>query len=158
MKVGPPAARTRVSASRSSEARVPRSTSSSAVPAESRILDSIKEMIAERDLAIATEHPRGTERRTLLPYRDALQSPEAYARLPEADRDVVVRWAEIRRRIRERSRVDHDPRNLADPLIPAEQLRTLVVDGERMVAGSAPVADAGGDLFELVRSIRAPTR
>lgn len=115
-------------------------------------------MIAERDLAIATEHPRGTERRTLLPYRDALQSPEAYARLRETDRDVIVRWAEIRRRIRERSGVDHDPRNLADPLIPADRLRTLVVDGERMAAGAAPVTDAGGDLLELVRRIRAGTR
>jgi hypothetical protein len=115
-------------------------------------------VIAERDIAIATEHPRGTERRTLLPYRDALQSPEAYARLQEKDRDVMVRWAEIRRLIRERAGVDHDPRNLADPLIPADRLRALVVEGERIAAGATAIDAVDGDLIELVRRIRAATR
>jgi hypothetical protein len=112
------------------------------------------DVIEERDLALAKEHPRGTERRTLLPYRDALQSPDAYARLPQRDRDVIVRWAEIRRLVRERG-VDSDPRNLADPLIPADDLRHLVVEGER-IAARAPlkVEDAGRSLLELVAGIR----
>ena len=74
-------------------------------------------MIEERELALATEHPRGTERRRLLPYREALNDPAAYARLPAKDRDVIVRWAEVRRLIAGRG-VDHDASNLADPLLP----------------------------------------
>lgn len=111
-------------------------------------------MIGDRDLAIATEHPRGTERRTLLPYREALQDPAAYARLAEADRDVIVRWAEIRRRIRERSGVDNDPSNLADPLLPADRLRSHVIEGERIAAGGTETEDPGGDLIEAVRRLR----
>ncbi|HEX4743956.1 MAG TPA: hypothetical protein VFW12_04720 [Candidatus Limnocylindria bacterium] len=120
-------------------------------------------MIDDRELALATEHPRGTERRRLLPYRDALNDTVAYARLPEADRDVIVRWAEIRRRIVGRG-VDHDPANLADPLLPASRLRAHVLEGERLAAGSAGAneqrgddagaADDGGDLIALVARIR----
>ncbi len=112
-------------------------------------------MIAERDLAIATEHPRGTERRTLLPYREALQDPAAYARLAETDRDVIVRWAEIRRRIRESAGVDNDPANLADPLLPADRLRLHVIEGERIAAGRGDLVDPGGDLIEVVRGLRS---
>ena len=120
-------------------------------------------MIDERELALATEHPRGTERRRLLPYRDALNDAAAYARLPEADRDVIVRWAEVRRRIAERG-VDHDAANLADPLVPASRLRAHVVEGERLAADRArangsvaggTAGDDGGDLIALVARIRA---
>ena len=114
-------------------------------------------MIEERELALAVEHPRGTERRRLLPYVVALNDAEAYARLPERDRDVIVRWAEIRRRIAERG-VDHDPLNLADPLLPAAALRSHVLAGERLAAGTAvdaPAADDdGGDVIEVVTRIR----
>ena len=116
---------------------------------------SIERVITERDLAIATEHPRGTERRTLLPYRDALQDPAAYARLAETDRDVIVRWAEIRRRIRESAGVDNDPANLADPLLPVTQLREHVIEGERIAAGLATFDDPGGDLLEVVGRVRS---
>ena len=119
---------------------------------------SIERVITERDLAIATEHPRGTERRTLLPYRHALQDPAAYARLAETDRDVIVRWAEIRRRIRESAGVDNDPANLADPLLPADRLREHVVQGERIAAGPGQFADPGGDLIEVVRGLRGSER
>lgn len=115
---------------------------------------SIGEVIGERDLAIATEHPRGTERRTLLPYRDALQDAAVYARLPKRDRDAIVRWAEIRRRIRERAGVDNDPANLADPLLPADRLRAHVIEGERLAAGMPAFEDPGGDLLEVVARLR----
>lgn len=117
-------------------------------------------MIEERELALATEHPRGTERRRLLPYREALNDAVAYSRLPEADRDVIVRWAEIRRRIAARG-VDHDEANLADPLLPAARLRAHVLASERLTSGDpapARAEDAGdddGDLIELVGRIRA---
>lgn len=111
-------------------------------------------MIDERDLALATEHPRGTERRTLLPYRAALQDPAVYARLAEKDRDVIVRWAEIRRRIREQAGIDHDPANLADPLLPADRLRSHVIDGERIAAGAQKFEDPRGDLVEVVGRLR----
>ncbi len=111
-------------------------------------------MIDEREIALATEHPRGTELRRLGPYREALRSPEAYARLPERDRDTIVRWAEVRRLVRERSGLDHDPANLADPLIPADRLRAHVLEGERIAAGLPEVEDPGGDLVALVAQIR----
>lgn len=115
-------------------------------------------MIDERELALAMEHPRGTERRRLLPYVVALNDAQAYARLPERDRDVIVRWAEIRRRIAERG-VDHDQLNLADPLLPSAALRSHVLAGENLAAGTAhtdtPVShDDDGDLMELVARIR----
>lgn len=119
---------------------------------------SIDRVISARDLAIATEHPRGTERRTLLPYRDALQDPATYARLSETDRDVIVRWAEIRRRIRESAGVDNDPDNLADPLLPADRLREHVVEGERIAAGIGEFPDPGGDLTLVVRGLRGSAR
>lgn len=110
--------------------------------------------IDERELALATEHPRGTERRRLLPYVEALNDAATYARLPESDRDVIVRWAEIRRRIVERG-VDHDPANLADPLLPAARLRAHVLEGERIASGADLVDDDGGDLISLVARVRA---
>ena len=91
--------------------------------------------IDEKELALAAEHPRGTERRRLLRYRDALNDAKAYAALPEADRDTIVRWTEVRRRIRDTIGLDHDPANLADPLLPYGQLRAHVLEGERTAAG-----------------------
>ena len=108
--------------------------------------------IDEKDLRIAREHPRGTERRTLLPYREALNDVSVYARLTITDRDVIVRWVEIRRRLKDVG-LDHDPNNLADPLLPYAALRSLVIAGERL-ARSTTVADAGGDLRDAVRAIR----
>jgi hypothetical protein len=108
--------------------------------------------IDERDLRIAREHPRGTERRTLAPYRETLNDTAAYARLPAGDRDVIVRWVEVRRRLKDDG-LDHDANNLADPLLPYAALRTLVIAGERLAQG-ATVEDAGGDLRDAVRAIR----
>lgn len=115
-------------------------------------------MIDEREIALATEHPRGTERRRLGPYREALQSPEAYARLPETDRDVIVRWVETRRLVKERTGLDHDPKNLADPLLPLARLRQLVINGERIAAGRDDFEDERGDLMTLVDRIRGDRR
>lgn len=109
--------------------------------------------LSERELALATEHPRGTERRRLLPYREALNDPAAYALLPEPDRDVIVRWSEVRRLIVARG-VDHDPANLADPLLPAARLRAHVLEGERLAARAATITDDGGDLIALVTRLR----
>lgn len=100
------------------------------------------------------EHPRGTELRRLGSYREALRTPEAYAALPEGDRDAIARWAEVRRLVRERSGLDHDDANLADPLIPADRLRAHVIEGERIAAGLASFADPGGDVIAAVRAIR----
>ncbi|HKW78698.1 MAG TPA: hypothetical protein VJQ09_06320 [Candidatus Limnocylindria bacterium] len=91
-------------------------------------------------LKLAREHPRGTERRTLLPFRDGLQSPAAYAAFTATQRDTIVRWAEARRRIRLDHGVDADGANLADPLIPEARLRALVIEGE--IAAAAVAADA----------------
>ena len=107
----------------------------------------------DRKLEIALAHPRGTERRTLDPYRAALRDPAAYAALPTPDRDVIVAWAEMRRRIRARG-VDREVTNLADPLIDAEALRAFVLEGERAAGGRA-VADDAGDLIALVARMRA---
>jgi hypothetical protein len=109
--------------------------------------------IDERDLRIALEHPRGTERRTLLRFRDALNDASVYARLPAGDRDVIVRWVEVRRRLKDDHGLDHDASNLADPLLPYAALRALVIVGESAARGST-VADMGGDLREAVRAIR----
>jgi hypothetical protein len=111
--------------------------------------------ISERDLAIAREHPRGTERRTLLPYREALNDSAAYARLPVRDRDVIVRWVEIRRRLARDHDLDHDPANLADPLLPYAALRAHVLEGERLAPGARASGDDDGDVRELVAGIRA---
>lgn len=111
--------------------------------------------ITDRDLALALEHPRGTERRTLLPYRDALNDVAAYARLPAADRDVIVRWVEVRRRLRDGHGLDHDQANLADPIIPYETLRAHVLAGERAASGRTDAGDGdGGDVRDAVRRIR----
>ena len=111
--------------------------------------------IDERELALATEHPRGTERRRLLPYRAALNDAALYAALPEQDRDVIVRWTEVRRRIRDSAGLDHDPANLADPLLPYARLRAHVVDGERLAARRAVFDDPGGDLIKVVAALRS---
>ncbi len=111
--------------------------------------------IDEKELALAAEHPRGTERRRLLPYREALNDTTAYAALPETDRDAIVRWTEVRRRIRETVGLDHDPANLADPLLPYARLRAHVIDGERIAARRAVFNDPGGDLQEIVAVLRA---
>jgi hypothetical protein len=111
--------------------------------------------IDEKELALAAEHPRGTERRRLLPYREALNDPAVYAALPEADRDAIVRWTEVRRRVRESIGLDHDPANLADPLLPYARLRAHVLEGEHIAAGRAVVDDRGGDLIAAVAALRA---
>ena len=111
--------------------------------------------INERDLALAREHPRGTERRTLLAYREALNDVAAYARLPLRDRDVIVRWTEIRRQLAEGDRLDHDPANLADPLLPYERLRAHVIAGECSASRREACPDPGGDVFAVVRAIRS---
>ena len=112
-------------------------------------------MIEEKELALAREHPRGTERRRLLPYREALNDVAAYAALPEADRDTIVRWAEVRRRIKEEHGIDHDDRNLADPLLPAQVLREHVLAGERLLVKASGFADPGGDLLIAVAALRS---
>jgi hypothetical protein len=111
-------------------------------------------VIDEKQLALAREHPRGTERRRLLPYREALNDVGAYAALPEADRDAIVRWAETRRQIRERFAIDRDPANLADPLIAADALRAHVLAGERAAAAAPDFVDPGGDLLVAVAELR----
>jgi hypothetical protein len=113
-------------------------------------------VIDEREIALASEHPRGTELRRLGPYRDALRTPAAYATLPEADRDTIVRWVEVRRIVKERSGLDHDDANLADPLIPLARLRAHVIAGEAIAAGLPSAEDPGGDVLLAVRSIRSP--
>jgi hypothetical protein len=111
--------------------------------------------IDDRELALAAEHPRGTERRRLLPYRDALNDASVYAALPEGDRDAIVRWTEVRRRIRDTVGLDNDPGNLADPLLPYMQLRAHVLEGERAAAQRAAFDDPGGDLIQVVAALRA---
>ena len=121
-------------------------------------------MLRDKELELAREHPRGTERRTLAPYRAALNDTGAYAALPLADRDAIVRWAETRRRIKSEFAVDRDAANLADPLLAAEDLRAHVLAGERQVAGAPDFVDPGGDLLIAVAKLRisgrqrAPTR
>jgi hypothetical protein len=110
--------------------------------------------IDEKELALAAEHPRGTERRRLLAYRDALSDAATYAALPERDRDAIVRWTEVRRRIRESIGLDHDAANLADPLLPYLRLRAHVIHGECLAAGRAVFDDPGGDLVAVVAAIR----
>ena len=111
-------------------------------------------MIDTKEIALAREHPRGTERRKLLPYRAALNDVGAYAALPESDRDAIVRWTETRRRIKEAYGIDHDPANLADPLLPEARLRAHVLAGERAAAGRNEFADPGGDLIAAVAALR----
>jgi hypothetical protein len=111
-------------------------------------------MIDTKELALARDHPRGTERRRLLPYREALNDVVAYARLAQSDRDAIVRWVETRRRIKEQYGIDHDPANLADPLLPAERLRAHVLAGECAAARRPDFTDPGGDLLAVVASLR----
>lgn len=111
-------------------------------------------VIDEKEIRLALEHPRGTELRRLGPYREAMRDPAAYARQPEADRDVIVRWIETRRLAKERTGLDNDPANLADPLLPLDRLRAHVIEGERLAAGITTVAETGGDLMEIVARIR----
>lgn len=110
----------------------------------------------ERDVTLASAHPRGTELRRLGPYREALNDLGAYAALPEADRDVIVRWAEVRRRVAERAGIDRDEANLADPLLSAAALREQVIAGERLAAGASGAgAHAEGDVIVAVANIRS---
>jgi hypothetical protein len=110
-------------------------------------------VLTERELNLAREHPRGTEQRTLAPYRAALNDLAAYAALPTHDRDAIVRWAAIRCVVRDRFGVDRDTANLAEPLIPAATLRAHVLAGEAKAAGRE-LPDGGGDLLALVARIR----
>lgn len=111
-------------------------------------------MIGTKEIARAREHPRGTERQRLLPYRDALNDVAVYAALPQSDRDAIVRWVETRRRIKEEYGIDHDPANLADPLLPEQRLRAHVLAGER-AAAQREFIDPGGDLIAAVAALRA---
>lgn len=111
-------------------------------------------MIDTKEIALAREHPRGTERRRLLRYRDALNDVAAYATLAEPDRDAIVRWTETRRRIKEAYGIDHDPANLADPLLPEARLRAHVLAGECAAAGRVGCTDPGGDLIAAVAALR----
>jgi hypothetical protein len=77
-----------------------------------------------------------------------------YADLPESDRDAIVRWVETRRRIKEEFGIDHDPANLADPLLPLERLRAHVLAGECAAAQCAEFVDPGGDLIVAVAALR----
>ena len=110
-------------------------------------------MLTDKELGLAREHPRGTEQRRLGPYRAALNDVDAYAALPLADRDAIVRWAAIRCAVRDRFGVDRDEANLAEPLIPAATLRAHVLAGEANAAGRL-VEDDGGDLIALVARVR----
>lgn len=117
----------------------------------------------EREIALAREHPRGTEKRRLTPYARALRSPAAYAALSIEGRDEIVRWAEARRRIRLEHGVDANTTNLVDPLIPEATLRAVVVEGEVVAAAAAAdvprlVQRAERDgVPAVVRAIRART-
>jgi hypothetical protein len=111
-------------------------------------------VIDTKELALAREHPRGTERRRLLPYRDALNDVAVYAALAESDRDAIVRWVETRRRIKEAYGIDHDPANLADPLLPEERLRAHVIAGECAAARRSGFVDPAGDLIEVIATLR----
>ena len=117
-------------------------------------LRTMRGLIDTKELALAREHPRATERRRLLPYRDALNDVAAYAELAEPDRDAIVRWVETRRRIKDQYGIDHDPANLADPLLPAERLRAHVLAGECEAARRTDFADPGGDLIAIVAELR----
>jgi hypothetical protein len=111
-------------------------------------------VIDTKELAMARAHPRGTERRRLVRYRDALNDIAVYAALPESDRDAIVRWVETRRRIKEEYGIDHDPANLADPLLPEERLRAHVLAGECAAAERPEFIDPGGDLIVRVAELR----
>jgi hypothetical protein len=112
-------------------------------------------VIDAKELALAREHPRGTERRRLLQYRRELNDAAAYAALDLAVRDGIVRWVETRRRIKEEFGVDHDAANLADPLLPLDRLRAHVLEGERLAAKRASFSDPGGDFIAAVALLRA---
>lgn len=112
-------------------------------------------MIDEKEIRLAIEHPRGTELRRLGPYREALASPQAYARLPQSDRDAIVRWVETRRLVKDRTGLDHDPKDLADPLLPLERLRAHVIEGERLASGANTFEDVGGSVLDVVAGLRA---
>ena len=61
----------------------------------------------------------------------------------------------MRRRIRDSIGLDHDPANLADPLLPYARLRAHVVEGERLASRQATFDDPGGDLLTVVAALRA---
>lgn len=103
----------------------------------------------EKEVALAREHPRGTELRRLGPHRAALAGPAAYAALPQRQRDEIVRWAEVRRRIRVEDGIDANTANLVETLIPEARLRALVIEGE--VAATGAAADVPRLVEETVR-------
>jgi hypothetical protein len=50
--------------------------------------------------------------------------------------------------------LDHDPANLADPLLPYERLRAHVIEGESIAARRTGFSDPGGDLLAVVAALR----
>jgi hypothetical protein len=130
-----------------------RARSTSPEPAATSGGEGRRAELLEKELTLARDHPRGTELRTLAPYRAALNDVAAYAALTRSDRDAIVRWAAIRCAVRDRFGVDRDVANLAEPLIPAATLRAHVLAGEAKAAGRA-AADDGGDLIAQVARIR----
>lgn len=114
----------------------------------------MRPVIETKEIALAREHPRGTERRKLLRYRNALNDLTVYAALSESDRDAIVRWAETRRLIKVEYAIDHDPANLADPLLAEAELRAHVLAGECAAAGRSGFVDPGGDLIAAVAAVR----
>jgi len=80
------------------------------------------------------------------------------SRNADEDRTGILRrngWTEVRRRIREAIGLDHDPANLADPLLPYSRLRAHVLEGERIAARRSVFNDPGGDLVEVVGALRS---
>jgi hypothetical protein len=114
----------------------------------------------DRELTLARAHPRATEKRRLTQYRESLLSSAAYASLPRGSRDEIVRWAELRLRLRRDYGIDADAVNLVDPLVPEARLRALVIEGEVLasaVSADVPrlVADAWErGMPEIVTAIR----
>ena len=117
-------------------------------------------MLTDKELTLAREHPRGTEQRTLAPYRAALNDVDAYAALPEKDRDAIVRWAAIRCAVRDRFGVDRDAANLAEPLIPAAALRAkgCIVDFRPGLVRLSPHHFNTEDEMDATLELLAPLR
>ena len=116
--------------------------------------------LLEKELALARDHPRGTEQRTLAPFRAALNDVAAYAALPVTDRDAIVRWAAIRCAVRDRFGVDRDQLNLAEPLIPADTLREhgCIVDHRPGLVRLSPHHFNTEDEIDRTLELLAPLR
>lgn len=104
---------------------------------------------SDDEVALAREHPRGTEKGRLWAHLDAVASAAGYASLAPARRDEIVRWAEARRRIRIEHGIDANTGNMVETLIPEARLRALVVAGE--VAAAAVAADVPRLVEEAAR-------